>query len=90
MTYLTIISMKTASYLKDSYPKTWNEEKTRDYLVAVKSLDADLTEAELIQMSNLLPQFPVEIHLVSFCSAFSDYLAKFLPMYRLLRNVLSD
>lgn len=58
------LSSKVMKYVKQSVVGN-TAELVRLCLSRLKKLDLDLTEAELIQISNHVPLFPVEIHLVS-------------------------
>jgi hypothetical protein len=54
---------KVAKYVTQSAPGNTSELVSR-CLSALKELQLDLTEAELVQVANHIPLFPVEIHLV--------------------------
>mmetsp|Transcript_7716 Transcript_7716/g.7810 ORF Transcript_7716/g.7810 Transcript_7716/m.7810 type:complete len:130 (-) Transcript_7716:142-531(-) len=57
------IETRVAKYVVQSAPGNTSELVSR-CLSALKELQLDLTEAELIQVANHIPLFPVEIHLI--------------------------
>lgn len=59
------VEIQTVEKLRSSFPPGFSTQRAVECLKRLKSLDFDLTEAELIQIVNLLPKHPVEIHLVS-------------------------
>ena len=61
---VAVLSSKVMKYIKQSVVGN-TAELVRQCLSRLKKLDLDLTEAELIQIANHVPLFPVEIHLVS-------------------------
>ena len=64
ITHVVVLVSKVMKYIKQSVVGN-TTELVRVCLSRLKKLDLDLTEAELIQIANHIPLFPVEIHLVS-------------------------